>query len=72
MHSVSMQMFKILTELIFRDLDRKIQIEPATRARICKRLWSPGIDSTSLCSLANMDRIVVPARHDGEIDSWAP
>ena len=48
MHSVSMQMFKILTELIFRDLDRKIQIEPATRARICKRLWSLGINSEEL------------------------
>ena len=34
------------------------------RARICRRLWGPGIDSASLCSLADryVNCFVVPAR----------
>ncbi len=37
------------------------------KARICKRLWSPGIDSASLCSLTGRyDKYVVaPARQAG-------
>ncbi len=44
------------------------------RARICQRLNSPGIDSTSLCSLAagTTNRVSIPARQvklAGGIDS---
>jgi hypothetical protein len=42
------------------------------RARICKRLWSPGIDSEESIPpacvarrAATTDRVVVPARQDG-------
>jgi hypothetical protein len=32
--------------------DHKVRTLVESRARICKRLWSPGIDSASLCRLA--------------------
>jgi hypothetical protein len=37
----------------------------APSARICKRLWNPGIDFASLCSLTGRfeNRVVVPACH---------
>jgi hypothetical protein len=48
------------------------------RARICKRLWNPEIDSEESIQLAYVawrtgttNRVVVPARRL-EIDSWAP
>ncbi len=48
------------------------------RARICKRLWSPGIDSEEstppgyvVWQAGTTNRVAVPARQAG-IDSWAP
>ncbi len=48
------------------------------RARLCKRLWSPGIDTEETIPPAYVawqagttNRVVVPARQAG-IDSWAP
>ncbi len=49
-----------------------LNIHITTRARICKRLWSPGIDSEESISLAHVawrasttNRIFVPARQAG-------
>ncbi len=46
---------------------------PARRARICKSLWSPGIDSkemnsTSQCSLAGRYDNPIPTRLKAPID----
>jgi hypothetical protein len=48
------------------------------RARICKRLWSPGIDSEEsiqpayvACRSGTAKRVVVPAPRL-EMDSWVP
>ncbi len=49
--------------------EQKVRTLVESRARICRRLWSPGIDSASLCSLAGKcDKycsVVVPARQGG-------
>jgi hypothetical protein len=41
-----------------------VEIGLSYRARICKRLWSPGIDSASLGNLGAVtpNRVVVPSR----------
>ncbi len=48
-------------------LQHKRSFPCRTRARICKRLWSPGIDFANLCSLTGRyeNRVVVPARQAG-------
>jgi hypothetical protein len=53
-------------------------IASCIRARICKRLWSPGIDSEEstppgyvVWRAGTTNRVAVPARQAG-IDSWAP
>ncbi len=47
-----------------QSLPRKSEEKRDCRARVCKRLWSPGIHSASLCSLAGryFNRVVVPVR----------
>ncbi len=61
-------------------IDSKGLIPPVNvaRARICKRLWSPGIDSEEstppgyvVWRAGTTNRVAVPARQSG-IDSWAP
>jgi hypothetical protein len=61
----------IVTALHFFSVD-------ISRARICKRLWSPEIDSEESIQLAYVarragttNRVVLPAARL-EIDSWAP
>jgi hypothetical protein len=60
------------------DIRYPLHIKESTRARICKRLWSPGIDSEEstppgyvVWRAGTTHRVAVPARQDG-IDSWAP
>ncbi len=55
-----------------------LQME-AVRARICKSLWGPGIDSDDsippayvVWRVGTTNRVVVPARQAGNRDSWAP
>jgi hypothetical protein len=51
------------------DSKESIPLADVTRARICKRLWSPGIDSEEsispayvACRAGSTNRVVVPAR----------
>jgi hypothetical protein len=59
-------------------LEVRLKEDSVSRAQICKRLRSPGIDSKELISPAYVawragtsKRVVVPACQAG-IDSWAP
>ncbi len=45
----------------------RLTVVEVDSARICEHLWSPGIDSASLCCLAGRyeKRVVLPARQAG-------
>jgi hypothetical protein len=49
----------------------RLSIHCANRARICKRLRSLGIDSASLCSLADQYDNHISQTVSRGIDSWA-
>jgi hypothetical protein len=59
--SVDMQLHQCIVTGVWSLLNRDIVavegiVKSVFIARICKRLWSPGIDSASLCSLVMVGR----------------